>query len=260
MNRTHAVRVHFSGQQRLRSSVCSLSKVAQFQQQGRQQCAIALALDCKFVYLKTANTCSCLSIVHIVIRQEIYDRMAKTNYPSFLLCSCPTISFLLNTERCFALWYKHTTFFMLAHIHRTFISLFHFAKPSETSYRDNTSVLLTCLSYLHILQTRDNISIHLFLTITESFELLLLAVSCSSFFIYIYYLLSTNSSREVSGSSVDKCSNSFTSELLTLSVCCLVYRYKAAKTLKQMLDFFGWLMSKDWGGGKVHYRPARSVD
>lgn len=177
MNRTHAVRVHFSGQQRLRSSVCSLSKVAQFQLQGRQQCAIALALDCKFVYLKTANTCSCPSIVNIVIRQELYDCMTKTNHPSFpfqgsiMFISCahvPLFAFLLNTEHCFA-------FFMLAHIHIHFIIVF--------------------LSLFHY-----------------SF---LLNLQC---------------------------------------------RYKAVKTLKQMLDFSGGSCPRTWGGKKVHYRPVLSVD
>lgn len=50
------------------SSVCVfLSKVGQFQQLGCQWCTFARALDCKFVYLQTANTCSSvnLSIVNM---------------------------------------------------------------------------------------------------------------------------------------------------------------------------------------------------
>lgn len=139
MNRTHAVRVHFSGQQRLRSSVCSLSKVAQFQLQGRQQCAIALALDCKFVYLKTANTCSCPSIVNIVIRQELYDCMTKTNHPFIslsginnvhLLCSCPTICFFIKYWTLFRLFHVSTYPYPLYYCISFFISLFISVKPS----------------------------------------------------------------------------------------------------------------------------------
>lgn len=94
------------------SSVC---KGAQFQLQGRQWCTFALAPDCKFVYLKTANTCFSvnLSMVYIMRlfwahRSSIFawQRQITLNFHSISssgisnvhlnscsLCSCPTIEY-----------------------------------------------------------------------------------------------------------------------------------------------------------------------